>query len=240
MPHTSPLRPIYGRLFRVIVTNGPSVTSCPHVACLAGVSVHLFDTVDCTRFRCHTEAQRPGFPKGISMNSACCLRPRSEQNKISVNLQTSQMHFSWNENVFFVFWLKFHRYLFILRNFLCRLQRCKCSEEKVMACCKLLCGFSLQWRHNEHDGVSNHQPHDCLLNRLLPFIYRRLFRRRSKKAPKLRVTGLCVGNSPVIGEFPAQMGSNAENVSIWWRHHVLTHLCINDGATYGRIDTSPG
>ena len=27
------------------------------------------------------------------------------------------------------------------------------------------------------------------------------------------------GNSPVTGEFPAQMASNAENVSIWWRHH---------------------
>ena len=23
---------------------------------------------------------------------------------------------------------------------------------------------SLQWRHNGHDGVSNHQPHDCLLS----------------------------------------------------------------------------
>ena len=30
----------------------------------------------------------------------------------------------------------------------------------------------------------------------------RLFRRRSKKEPKLRVTGLCEGNSPVTGEFP--------------------------------------
>ena len=27
-----------------------------------------------------------------------------------------------------------------------------------------------------------------------------------------------VGNSPVTGEFPAQMASNVENVSIWWRH----------------------
>ena len=45
-------------------------------------------------------------------------------------------------------------------------------------------------------------------------------RRRSKKTSKLRVTGLCAGNSPVTGEFPAQMVSNAENVSIWWRHHV--------------------
>ena len=35
---------------------------------------------------------------------------------------------------------------------------------------------------------------------------------------KLRVTGLCVGNSPVTGEFPAQMASNAENNSIWLRH----------------------
>ena len=41
-----------------------------------------------------------------------------------------------------------------------------------------------------------------------------------KKTSKLRVTGLCVGNSPETGEFPAQMASNAENVSIWWRHHV--------------------
>ena len=44
------------------------------------------------------------------------------------------------------------------------------------------------------DSVSNHQPHDCLLNRL--------FRRRSKKTSKLRVTGLVrgihrgPGNSP--------------------------------------------
>ena len=40
-----------------------------------------------------------------------------------------------------------------------------------------------------------------------------------KKTSKLRVTGLCAGNSPVTGEFPAQMSSNAENVSIWWRQH---------------------
>ena len=31
---------------------------------------------------------------------------------------------------------------------------------------------------------------------------------------KLRVTGLCEGNSPVTGELPAQRASNAENVSI--------------------------
>ena len=73
---------------------------------------------------------------------------------------------------------------------------------------------SLRWRHNELDGVSDHQPHDCLLNCL--------FGRGSKKTSKLRVTGLCVGNSPGTGEFSAQMASNAENVSIWWRHHGLS------------------
>ena len=51
-----------------------------------------------------------------------------------------------------------------------------------------------QWRHNEHDGVSNHQPHDGLFNRL--------FRRRSKKTSKLHVTGLREGNSPVTGGYP--------------------------------------
>ena len=57
-------------------------------------------------------------------------------------------------------------------------------------------------------------PHDCLLNRL--------FRHRSKKTLKLRVTGLCVENSPGTDEFPAQMAIYAENVSIWWRHHDLS------------------
>ena len=31
-----------------------------------------------------------------------------------------------------------------------------------------------------------------------------------RKTLKLRVTGLCAGNSPGTGEFPAQMASNAE------------------------------
>ena len=48
---------------------------------------------------------------------------------------------------------------------------------------------TLQWRHIGRDRVSNHQPHDYLLNSL--------FKRRSKKTSKLRVTGLCAGNSLV-------------------------------------------
>ena len=49
--------------------------------------------------------------------------------------------------------------------------------------------ITLQWSHNEHDGVSNYQRIDCLLNRL--------FRWRSNEISKLRVTGLCEGNSPM-------------------------------------------
>ena len=75
---------------------------------------------------------------------------------------------------------------------------------------------SLLWRRNGRDGVSNYQPHHCLL--------KRSFRCRSEKTPKLHVTGLCAENSPVTSELPAQMVSNAENVSIWWRHNVLRIL----------------
>ena len=85
-------------------------------------------------------------------------------------------------------------------------------------------GTPLQWRHNGLDGVSNHQPHHCLLSGV--------FGRRSKKTSKLRVTDLCAGNSPVTGEFPAQMASNAENVSIWWRHHGILWWRYKHGNTF--------
>ena len=71
---------------------------------------------------------------------------------------------------------------------------------------KLFSMRTLQWCHHGRDGVSNHQPHHCLLNRF--------FCRRSKKTSTLHVTDLCV---------PAQMVSNAEDVSIWWRHN---EFCI--------------
>ena len=108
-------------------------------------------------------------------------------------------------------------------------------------------GTTLQWCHNEHHGISNHQPHDCLLNLL--------FRRRSKKTSKLHVTGLCEGNSPMTGEFRAQRASNTENVSIWWHHHAVyihmesclthwgrvTHICVGNLTIIGSDNgLSPG
>ena len=72
--------------------------------------------------------------------------------------------------------------------------------------------------------ISNHQPHGCLLNCL--------FRRRSKETSKLRLTGLCEGNSPGTGEFHAQRASNAETVFIWWRQSIkLEHIYSNTFVT---------
>ena len=92
---------------------------------------------------------------------------------------------------------------------------------------------TLCWRYNERHGVWNHQPPDCKLSRL--------FRRASKKTSKLRVTGLCEGNTPVTGGFPSQ---RTTNVSIRWRHHEneqcgrrcnLTQWTIT-GQTFDRLN----
>ena len=67
------------------------------------------------------------------------------------------------------------------------------------------CPNTLEWRHNGRYSVSNHQPHDCLLNRLS--------RRRSKKRIKApRHWHLC-GNSPGTSEFSTQRASNTEMFS---------------------------
>ena len=71
----------------------------------------------------------------------------------------------------------------------------------------------LQWRHNERDGVSN----------------------QIKNTPKLRVIGLCAGNSPMTGEFPSQRASNAENVSIWWHQHAFCSLCLLCSPKYNML-----
>ena len=72
-------------------------------------------------------------------------------------------------------------------------------------------GRPSQWHHNERDGVSN-------LTRTI--VYSTVYSGTDIKTLKLRVTGLCEGNSPVTGEFLAQRASNAANVTIWWRQHA--------------------
>ena len=97
------------------------------------------------------------------------------------------------------------------------LRHAGCRTSRLIAFCNVH-GASSKRRHNERDGVSNHRRLDYFLNRFC--------RSSSKKTSKLRVTGLCEGNSPVTGEFPAQRASNTENVSIWWRHHITRVLVI--------------
>ena len=71
---------------------------------------------------------------------------------------------------------------------------------------KLDCSVCL---HHYSDDAVNHRRLDCLHTHML--------RRRSKKTSKLRVTGHC-GNNRWPADSPSQRTSNAENVSIWWRH----------------------
>ena len=86
--------------------------------------------------------------------------------------------------------------------------------------------LTLQWRYDGRDSVSTHQPHDCLLNRL--------FRRRSKKTSKLRVTGFCVGNSPHKGPvtrklFPLDDVIMSKVISIynWWLAIKIPNECYS-------------
>ena len=42
-------------------------------------------------------------------------------------------------------------------------------------------------------------------------------------------------NSLLTGEFPAQMASNAEKVSIWWRHHALHRTFVTNHNTESEV-----
>ena len=70
---------------------------------------------------------------------------------------------------------------------------------------------SIQWRHHERDGVSNHRRLDCLLSRLL--------RAQIKQSIKARRHWPPWGESTGDRCIPSQEASNGKNVSIWWRHH---------------------
>ena len=86
----------------------------------------------------------------------------------------------------------------------------------------IICVCMLQWRHNGRDSVSNHQPHDCLLNRL--------FRRRSKKASKLRDTGLCAGNYRWIPRTNGQLcGKCFHLMTSSWVYENWTYHSWNNG-----------
>ena len=100
-----------------------------------------------------------------------------------------------------------------------------------MTCWMFTHMYKTRSSHNGHHSVSNHQPYECLL--------KRLFRCRSKKTPKLRITGLCAGNSPGTGEFPAQIASNTEmfpsdDVIMWCQ--MMWHVGIYTFVTSETLD----
>ena len=78
--------------------------------------------------------------------------------------------------------------------------------------------LTLRWRHNGHHSVSNHRSLGCL--------FYTLFKPTSKKTSRPALLVLCEENSPLTGEFSSQRTSNAENVSIWWRHNVPPEISI--------------
>ena len=100
----------------------------------------------------------------------------------------------------------------------------------------MMCTQNLSDKSNRTKNLLNlhYQYHDCwslhysdvimsvMASQItsLTIVYFTVYSGRSKETSQLRVTGLCVGNSPVTGEFPTQRASNAKNVSIWWCHHV--------------------
>ena len=114
---------------------------------------------------------------------------------MAVVTETFSNQFYWKKSLKFAFWFQLQWWLFP-------------GVELTMSQHWL----ALRWRHNGRDGISNHRPRDCLLNRL--------FRPRSKNR-----------------WIPCTIASNAENVSIWWRHDGIW---TSNGLVYWRIYASLG
>ena len=57
----------------------------------------------------------------------------------------------------------------------------------------------------------------------LTIVYSAVYLGADQRKHQSSASMACAGKSLVTGEFPAQMASNAENVSIWWRHHDSKH-----------------
>ena len=81
---------------------------------------------------------------------------------------------------------------------------------------------TLQWRHNERGGVSNHRRLDW------PFVQAQI--KENIKAPRYW---------PLWGESNWQRVSNAKNVSIWWRHREHDNsLCSQWRKFHQNVDIS--
>ena len=95
------------------------------------------------------------------------------------------------------------------------------------------CKIALWWMLIDLAGNKSHTAPGLVLpdNQLLPEqcwpkYTSPYMKHRSKKTSEFRATSLSAGNSVVTCEIPRKMASNAENLFIWWRHHVA-----DDGST---------
>ena len=82
--------------------------------------------------------------------------------------------------------------------------------------CPYSCAYhlsALQWCHNGRLNMASQITS-------LTIVYSTVYSGADQRKYQICVTGLWAGKSPVTGEFPSQRASNAENVSIWWRHHA--------------------
>ena len=101
----------------------------------------------------------------------------------------------------------------------------------------------LKWRHNERDGVSNHQPHDCLFNCLFRQI------KENIKAPRHWPLCCCTGNCHCVKIMchqwrwpctylcfsiatnnisidPGSLVRSTENRYTWYRRDVKMHTIL--------------
>ena len=115
--------------------------------------------------------------------------------------------------------------------------RCRhCDEISITTCTSRICHF-VNIRCSQRRQISqNDHCTDVIMSAMasqitgVSIVCSTVGSDADRKISKLRVTGLCAGNSPVTCEFPAQKASEAENVSIWWRHHATfpSQWCVRN------------
>ena len=97
---------------------------------------------------------------------------------------------------------------------------CNMLLGQIVTLCRFPCHI-LQLCHNECNGVQSHRAHDYLLNRL----FKAQIKENIKALPHWPLWGEFTGDRWIL----ITKASNAENVSIWWRHHDIwtTSRAIN-------------
>ena len=113
--------------------------------------------------------------------------------------------------------LRHHRAHYDVIVMVCHLFGTKQLHELTLICDQLEEATTLQRRHDERDGGSNHRSLDVLLSLS--------FKCTWTKTPNLHVIGLSESR-PVTDGFPSHRASNAENISIWWGRHDFSKIWI--------------